>query len=101
MKTSACRRSSSAIIEGWLTSVETRDVHAAPLDRLDQGTEIAIAGEQHHLINVFSDLHSINGKLDVHVALNFAAASGIDKFFGRLSRDGKAIVVQPVHQTSD
>ena len=84
MKMSAWRRSSSAIIGGCVEMVETtRHAHAAALHRLDQRAEIAVAGEQHHVIDVRRDLHGIDGELDVHVALDLAAAGLVDEFLGR------------------
>jgi len=36
------------------------DAHAAPLHRLDQRAEVAVAGEQHHVIDRARDLHGID-----------------------------------------
>ena len=77
------------------------DAHAAPLHRLDQRAEIAVAGEQHHLVDMRRDLHGIDRKLDVHVALDLAAAGLIDEFLGRLGDDGIAVVVEPIDQRPD
>ena len=74
---------------------------AAPLYRLDQGTEVTVAGEQHHLVDMRCDLHGIDRKLDVHVALDLAAAGLIDEFLGRFGDDGIAVVVEPIDQRPD
>src|SRR5207247_1785198 len=43
----------------------------------------------------------IDRKLDIHVALDLAAAGGVDEFLGRLGDDGVAVVVKPVDQRAD
>ena len=78
-----------------------RDAHAAPLHRLDQRAEIAVAGEQHHVVDRAGDLHGIDRKLDVHVALDLAPAGLVDEFLGRLGDDAVAVVVEPVDQRPD
>ena len=75
--------------------------HAAPLHRLDQRAEVAVAREQHHVVDRAGDLHGIDGKLDVHVALDLAPAGLIDEFLGRLGHDAVAVVVEPVDQRPD
>jgi hypothetical protein len=35
-------------------------------------------------------------QFDIHVALDLAAAAGVDEFLGRLGDDGIAVVIQPV-----
>jgi hypothetical protein len=40
--------------------------------RFDQRSEIAIAGKQHDLIDMLRDLHGVDSKLDIHVALHLA-----------------------------
>ena len=77
------------------------DADAAPLHRLDQRAEIAVAREQHHLVDMRRDFHGIDRKLDVHVALDLAAAGLIDEFLGRLGDDGIAVVVEPIDQRPD
>ena len=72
--------------------------HAAALHRLDQRAEVTVAREQHYLVDMPSQLHHINRKLDMHVALDLAAAARVDEFLGRLGDDGVAVVVQPVDQ---
>jgi hypothetical protein len=50
---------------------------------------------------VRAHLEGIDGQLDVHVALDLAAAHGIGEFLGRLGDDREAIVVEPVDQRPD
>ena len=78
-----------------------RHAHAAALHRLDQRAEIAVAGEQHHVVDVPGELHGIDRKLDVHVAFDLAAAGLVDEFLGRLGDDGVAVVVEPIDQRTD
>ena len=47
------------------------------------------------------DLHGIDRKLDIHVALDFAPPGLVDEFLGRLGDDRIAIVVEPVDQRPD
>jgi hypothetical protein len=75
------------------------DTHAAPLHRVDERAEIAVSGEQHHPIDMRRNLHGIDGKLDVHVALNFAPPALID--LCRLGDDGVPVVVKPIDQRPD
>src|SRR6201999_2878127 len=77
------------------------DADAAALHGLDQRAEIAVAGKQHDLVDMLGKLHRIDRELDVHVALDLAAAAGVDEFLGRLGDDGVAVVVQPVDQRAD
>ena len=66
-----------------------------------QRAEIAVAGEQHHVVDRAGDLHGIDRELDVHVALDLAAAGLVDEFLGRLGDDRIAVVVEPVDQRAD
>ena len=50
---------------------------------------------------MLGELHGIDGELDVHVALDLAAAGGVDKLLGRLGDDGVAVVIEPVDQRAD
>ncbi len=77
------------------------DADAAALHGLDQRAEIAVAGEQHDLVDMFGKLHGIDGELDVHVALHLAAAGLVDELLGRLGDHGVAVVVQPVDQRTN
>ena len=74
---------------------------AAALHRLHQRAKVAVAGEQHHLVDVFGEFHGVDRKLDVHVTLHLAPAAGVDEFLDRLGDDGVAVVVQPVDQGTD
>src|SRR5664279_5679726 len=47
------------------------------------------------------ELHGVDRELDVHVALDLAAAAGVDEFLGCLGDDRVAIVVEPVDQGPD
>jgi hypothetical protein len=77
------------------------DADPTTLQRRDQGAEIAVAREQHDLVDAAGELHGIDRELDVHIALDLAPAKGIDEFLGGLSDDGIAVVVQPVDQRTD
>src|SRR5665213_3521312 len=77
------------------------DPDAAALHSLDQRAEIAVAGKQHDLIDMFGEFHGIDRELDIHVALDLAAARGVDEFLGRLGDDGVAVVIEPVDQGTD
>ena len=77
------------------------DAHAAPLHRLDQRAEVAVAGEQHHLVDMRRDLHGVDRKLDVHVAFDLAPPGLVDEFLGRLGDDGVAVVIEPIDQRPD
>jgi hypothetical protein len=50
---------------------------------------------------MLGELHSVDGKLDIRVALDLATAAGIDEFFSQLGGDREAVVVQPVDQRAD
>ena len=78
-----------------------RDAHALALDGLDQRTEVAVAGKQHHVVDVIGHFHGVHGELDVHVALDLAAAKRVNKFLGGLGDDRIAIVIEPVDQRAD
>ena len=80
---------------------DDHDADAAALHRLDQRAEIAIAGEQHHLIDVRREFHGIDRELDVHIAFDLAPAGLIDEFLGRLGDDGVAVVIEPIDQRTD
>ena len=67
--------------------------HAAPLHRLDQRAEVAVAREQHHLIDMLGEFHGIDGKFDVHIALHLAAAARIDESLCRLGNHSIAVIV--------
>src|SRR5229473_938658 len=77
------------------------DPHAAALHRFDQGPEVAVAGEQHHVVDRPGDFHGVHGELDIHVALDLAPAGLVDELLGRLGHDGVAVVVEPVDQRAN
>ncbi len=43
-------------------------------------------------------MHSVDGKLDVHVTLGLAASAGVDELPRCLGDDGVPIVTQPIEQ---
>src|SRR5579872_680757 len=45
---------------------------------------------------LFGHLHSIHGKLDVHIAFHLAPSAGVDEFLSRLGNDGVTIMIEPV-----
>ena len=47
------------------------------------------------------ELHRIDGKLDIHAALHFAAAAGVDELLGGLGDDGVAVVIEPIDERAD
>src|SRR6516162_11365968 len=51
-----------------------RDADAAALHRFHKRTKIAVTGEQHHLVDVFGELHRVDRELDVHIAFHLAPA---------------------------
>jgi hypothetical protein len=71
------------------------------LKRFDQRTERSIARKEHDLINMIRELHRIDCKLDVYVALQFAMAAGVDELHCRLGHDREAIVVKPIEERPD
>ena len=102
MNSSACRRSSSATIGGWVEIVDTTEhAHAAALHRLDERAEVAVAREQHHVVDEGRELERVDRELDVHVALDLAPAGRVDELLGRLRHHPVAVVVEPVDQRPD
>ena len=75
-----------------------RHPDALSLDRFDQRSEVAIAGEQDHEVEMRRHVHGVDRKLDVHIALDFSAPRGVDELFRRLGHDRIAIVIEPVDQ---
>ena len=78
-----------------------RDAHALSLQAFHQRAEIAVAGEQHDVVDPGRKLHGVDRQLDVHVALDLAAALAVRVFLGGLRHHGEAVVVQPVDQRAD
>jgi hypothetical protein len=72
---------------------------AAALHRLDQRAEIAVAGKQDHLVDMWGEPHGMDSELDAHVTFDLASPGGIDVFLGCLGclgclgDDGGAVVV--------
>ena len=82
--------------------VETTDTRTPlALQRFDQRAEVAVAGEEHDVVDVRRHLHGVDGELDVHVALDLAAAGRVGELLGGLRHHGEAVVVQPVDQRAD
>ena len=67
------------------------------LHRLDQRAKIAVAGEQHHLVDMLGDLPGVDRKLDIHVAFDLAAAGLIDKLLGCFGDDSISVVIEPIY----
>ena len=84
-----------------LDGADDRDPQTAALHGLDQPAEVAVAGEQDHMVQMLGHLQDVDGELDVHVALDLAAAHGVGEFLGRLRHHGVAVVIQPVDQRPD
>ena len=102
MNSSAWRRNSSAIIGGWVVIVEITETRTPlPLHGLDQRSEVAVAGEQNHVVDMPGHLHRVDRELNVHIALDLAAAEKIDEFLRRLGHDRVAVVVEPIDQRPD
>jgi hypothetical protein len=77
------------------------DAAALALHGLDQGAEVAVAREQHQVIDGLGHLQHVDGDLDVHVAAPALAALAVGELAGRLGHQGEAVVVQPVDQRPD
>jgi hypothetical protein len=60
------------------------DLDAVTLHGPDQCAEIAVAREEHHMIDMLGELHGIDGEFDVHVAFDLATAGLVNKFLVRL-----------------
>ena len=101
MNWSACRRRSSATIGGRVESVEMTMTRLPGLDSVDQRAEIAVTGEQHHLIDIPSELHDVDRELDIHVALDLAAPHEVGEFLGGLGHHLVAVVIEPIDQGLD
>ncbi|MHC2533539.1 hypothetical protein ACVJMY_003108 [Bradyrhizobium diazoefficiens] len=89
---------------GWLSGEcgDDRYADTAALQRFHQRTKIAIAREQHDLIDVLGELHRIYGEVDIHAALHLAAAGdGVDEFLRELGDDGVSVIVEPIDQGAD
>ncbi len=78
-----------------------RNPYAAPLHRLYQRPEVAVAREQDHVVDVRCELQGVDRELDVHVALDLAPAGRVDELLGRLRDHPVAVVIEPVDQRAD
>jgi hypothetical protein len=65
------------------------------------GSEIAVAGKDHVVVDMFGEFQRVDRQLDVHIALDLAAAGGVGELLRRLGHDLVAIVVEPVDQRPD
>jgi hypothetical protein len=99
VKTSAWRRSSSAIIGGLLRSVDTTgDTNSTALQGFDQRAKIAVTGKQHDVIDMFCHPKGVNYEFDAHASLELAASLAIVELFCWFRNDGEAIVCKPIGQ---
>src|SRR5665213_2943417 len=80
---------------------DDRHADTAPLHRLDQPAEIAVAGEQDSVVHVLSHFEHVDRQLDVHVALDPAPPQRIGELLGRLGDHGVAVVIEPIDQRPD
>ena len=77
------------------------DAFAPELQVGDEAAEVAVAGEQHDVIERRRELDCLHRELDVHVALDLAATGGVGELLERLGHDGEAVVAEPVDQRTD
>ena len=87
-KTSAWRRNSSATIGGWVEMVETTVTRTPRRCTASTSERKSPSPENSTIWSIDAgDLHGIDRELDVHVALDLAAAGLVDEFLGRLGDD--------------
>ena len=79
---------------------DNRDAFTLALYGINHATEITVAGEKHDMVDARRKLHRVDGKLDIHIAFDAAAALRVGEFLGGLGHNGIAIVVEPVDQRS-
>ena len=77
------------------------DPHAPALHRLDQRAEIAVAREQHHVVEMGREFERVDRELDIHVALDLAPARAVGEFLGGLGDDAVAVIVEPIDERPD
>jgi hypothetical protein len=53
------------------------------------------------VVDIGRKLERIDRELDIHVALDLAAAGRVDELLGRLRHDAVAVVVEPVDERAD
>ena len=75
--------------------------HAFALHSFDQRAEVAVAGEQNHVIDPVDHFHHVHRQFDVHVALHLAAAGAVGEFFSRFGNQRVTVVIEPIDQWSD
>jgi len=46
-------------------------------------------------------LHGVDRQLDIHVALDLAAAAGVDEFLGQLGDNRVAVIPEPIDERPD
>ena len=100
-KMSAWRRNSSATIGGWVEIVETTVTRTPCAARPRPASGNRRRRRTAPCGRCAGDLHGVDRKLDVHVALDLAAAGLVDEFLGRLGDDRVAVVVEPIDQRPD
>jgi hypothetical protein len=71
---------------------------SAALNCCDQATKVAVAGEQHDVIDVLGNFQGINAKLDADVSLDLSAAGTVIKFLCGFRGNGESVVIEPVRQ---
>ena len=87
-KMSAWRRSSSATIGGWVEMVETTVTRTPVRCTASTSERKSPSPENSTMWSIDAgDLHRVDRKLDVHVALDLAAAGLVDELLGRLGDD--------------
>jgi hypothetical protein len=80
---------------------DDRYAHAFALDRFNQTAEIPVAGKEQDVIDVVRNLHHVDGKFDIHVAFDLAAALRVGEFLDRLCHHCVAVIIQPVDQRAN
>jgi hypothetical protein len=71
------------------------------LDRFNQPPIIAVAGEEHHLVDLLRQLHGVDGQFNFHFAFGTATAIAIEEFLRCLGDDGVSVLIQPIDQWLD
>ncbi|MCY1366212.1 hypothetical protein D9M69_530950 [compost metagenome] len=78
-----------------------RDLTTLTLQCFGKRTEIAIARENHKMVDSVSKLHGIDGKFNIHIALHLAATGRVGKFLGCLGDNLVAVVIEPIDKRTD
>src|SRR5690242_10413307 len=74
------------------------DSPAFLLRRFNETAEVAISGENDDVIDHLRHFHDVDGKFDVHVALDAPPSLAVGELLERLCHYRKAVVVQPVDE---